>query len=117
MDGNLPFTYLWSNGNTNEDIPSGLTAGTYTVTVTDDDLCTDTQSIIITQPLALNDSVQTVNPACGVNNGSITIFPYDGTSPYSFLWSNSQTTQTISGLSPGSYTVTVTDANCAPNSG
>ena len=59
----------------------------------------------------MNDSVQVTNATCGLNNGSITVFPYNGTSPYTYLWSNTQTTATISSLAAGSYTVTITDAN------
>ncbi|MDQ3052166.1 MAG: gliding motility-associated C-terminal domain-containing protein [Bacteroidota bacterium] len=110
-NGSLPYSVVWSNGQTSQDI-TGLIAGTYTVTVTDADLCTATTNAVVTQPAAvLNDSVQTVRPTCGNNNGSVTVFPYNGTSPYTYLWNNSQTTQTISGLAPGSYTVTITDAN------
>jgi gliding motility-associated-like protein len=110
QDGTAPIDYLWSNGAIVDDI-NGLQAGTYTVTVTDADLCTATLPVTITEPLALNDSVQITNAACGLNNGSITVFPYDGTSPYSYLWSNTQTTATISSLTAGTYTVTITDAN------
>ncbi|MBL0343011.1 MAG: hypothetical protein IPP71_20365 [Bacteroidetes bacterium] len=53
---------------------------------------------------ALNDSVRVTNSPCGLNNGSIIVFPYSGTAPYTYLWSNAQTTQTISNLAPGSYT-------------
>ncbi len=109
--GTIPITYLWSNSAITQNI-TNVIAGTYTVTVTDANLCTSTISGIVTQPLAaLNDSVQVTNARCGLNNGSITVFPYNGTSPYTYLWSNSQTTQTISNLAPGSYTVTITDAN------
>ncbi|MBK7387909.1 MAG: SprB repeat-containing protein [Bacteroidetes bacterium] len=110
QDGASPFTYLWSNGAIVDDINT-LTAGTYTVTVTDADLCTASLPVTVTEPFALNDSVQTTNASCGSNNGSITVFPYDGTSPYTYLWSNAQTTATISSLTAGTYTVTITDAN------
>lgn len=109
--GTAPITYLWSNSAVTQDI-SNIPVGTYTVTVTDANLCTSTVSGIVTQPVAaLNDSVQVTNARCGLSNGSITVFPYNGTSPYTYLWNNSQTTQSISGLAPGSYTVTITDAN------
>ncbi len=110
-NGTLPYSIIWSNGQSIQDI-TGLISGSYTVTVTDADLCTATANAVVAQPsAALNDSVQTVQPTCGFSNGSITVYPYNGTSPYTYLWNNSQTTQTISGLAPGSYTVTITDAN------
>jgi gliding motility-associated-like protein len=109
--GTSPFGYQWTGGSTSQDL-TNVVAGTYTVTVTDANLCTATLSSAITQPAtALNDSITKVNTTCGNNNGSATIYPYNGTSPYTYLWSNTQTSQTISGLSPGPYTVTITDAN------
>ncbi|MBL0342867.1 MAG: hypothetical protein IPP71_19475 [Bacteroidetes bacterium] len=111
FSGAGPYGYLWSNTATSQDI-TGLIIGTYTVTVTDANFCTATVDGIVTQPLAaLNDSVRVTNARCGLNNGSIISFPYNGTSPYTYLWNNSLTTQTISNLTPGSYTVTITDAN------
>ncbi|MBL0343013.1 MAG: SprB repeat-containing protein [Bacteroidetes bacterium] len=109
--GLLPYNYSWSNSATSQDI-TNVVANTYTVTVTDANLCTSTVSGIVTQPLAaLNDSVQIINSSCGASNGSVTVFPYSGTSPYTYLWNNSQTTQTISALPSGVYSVTITDAN------
>jgi hypothetical protein len=108
-----PYTYLWSNGQTDATI-SGLAAGTYTVTVTDANLCTDTESVTITQPAAavlaaINDST---NVLCyGGLTGSATASASGGVAPYTYLWSNGQTDATISGLAAGTYTVTVTDAN------
>jgi hypothetical protein len=111
--GVAPYTYLWSNGQTDATI-SGLAAGTYTVTVTDANLCTDTESVTITQPAAavltaINDST---NVLCyGGLTGSATASASGGVAPYTYLWSNGQTDATISGLAAGTYTVTVTDAN------
>jgi subtilisin-like proprotein convertase family protein len=109
VGGTPPYTYAWSNGGTTQTI-SGLAAGTYNVTVTSSNGCSGTGSVTITQPAALTVSVSGVNPTSG-NNGSATANPSGGTSPYSYLWSNGGTTQTITGLGAGTYTVTVTDAN------
>jgi len=107
--GILPYTYLWSTGATTQTI-TGLSVGVYMVTVTDSSGCFNVR------PAYVNYSNQsfyvyltTVSPNCG-NNGSITATPSNGTGPYTYLWSNGATTQTISGLSPGNYTVTVTDS-------
>ncbi len=109
--GASPFSYQWSNGATTQDI-SGVASGSYTVTVTDANLCTSTLSAAVNQPAAaLNDSVHVTNATCGNNNGAVTVFPYAGTSPYTFLWNTGATSQTITGLAPASYTVTITDAN------
>ena len=112
-DGTAPYTYIWSNGATTEDI-TNLTAGTYTVTVTDANGCTTTATGTVTQPsasLSAGTSV-TQNVSCnGGNNGSITLTVNGGTAPYTYNWSNGDTTQNIGNLASGNYAVTITDAN------
>ncbi|RZJ87629.1 MAG: hypothetical protein EOO60_11995, partial [Hymenobacter sp.] len=96
---------------------SGLAAGNYTVTVTDAASATTTQSFIITQPSALSSSGSQINIACnGTSTGSASVSVSGGTAPYSYSWQNNgttlpQTTASVSGLSAGSYTVSITDAN------
>jgi hypothetical protein len=113
--GQIPYTYLWSNGATTQDL-TGLAAGTYTVTVTDGRSCTQVSSaFVVTQPLVPFTVVGTPSEvSCyGGNDGAITITPAGGTMPYGFLWSNGATTQNISGLAAGNYFVTVSDIyNC-----
>lgn len=107
--GNGPYTYLWSNGQTTA-TATGLTAGTYTVTIYDAGLCTATASVTITQPTVLSASTTQVNVSCnGGTNGSATVTPAGGTTPYTYLWSNGQTTATATGLAAGTYSVLVTD--------
>ena len=106
-----PYTYNWSNGSTTEDI-SGLTAGNYTVTITDNAASSLTTIISITEPaeIIIIDSI--ISVTCnGANNGSIYITPTGGTGPYNYAWSNGATTQNITGLSAGIYSVTVSDGN------
>ena len=106
-----PYTYLWTGGFTTQDI-SGLTAGTYTVTITDANGCTAGAGFNITQPAAIVLTETHVNVSCnGGTNGSINLSVAGGASPYTYGWSNSATTQDISGLAAGFYAVTVTDAN------
>ncbi len=111
-NGTPNYTYSWTNGATNSNA-TGLTAGGYTVTVTDSAGCIATASVTLTQPTVL--TVTTggiVNVLCnGGSNGSITGTAGGGTSPYAYLWSNGQTNSTATGLTAGSYTITVTDAN------
>ena len=109
----MPINYLWSNGDTTE-TTTNLTPGTYTVQITDANNCPAQLSVQITGPAVLLANVSvTHETGLGLNNGTATSQPTGGTMPYSFLWSNDSTTQTITGLSPGAYTVTVTDAhNC-----
>jgi hypothetical protein len=107
--GNL--TYTWSNGMSGANI-SNLTAGTYTLTVTDSNNCTATESVTINQPsnLIANASA-TGETSAGTNDGTATAAPTGGNPGYTFLWSTGSSNQTISNLSPGSYTVTITDNN------
>src|SRR5205085_1360937 len=87
--------------------------GTYTVTVTDANGCTAATSVTITQPAAALSLSQThVNVLCfGNATGSVDLTVAGGTTSYTYAWSNGATTQDISGLIAGTYTVTVTDAN------
>ncbi len=118
VTGTAPFSFVWNTGATTEDV-SGLPAGTYWVTVTDGRGCSKTDTFVITEPPALViDSITTVDPSgCGTNDGSATVWVSGGTGSYSYSWSNGQTTATATGLSGGSYTVTVTDANGCQVSG
>ncbi|MEI6852431.1 MAG: gliding motility-associated C-terminal domain-containing protein, partial [Bacteroidota bacterium] len=110
--GSAPYTYNWSNS-ANTVINSGLTAGTYTVTTTDYNGCTSMASVVINQPALITIGVTSqTNVFCaGGNNGAATITASGGIVPYSYNWSNGANTAHISGLTAGSYTVTVTDNN------
>ncbi|MCG8329438.1 MAG: T9SS type A sorting domain-containing protein [Chitinophagales bacterium] len=110
-DGMAPYTYAWSSGGT-EMTETGLAAGNYTVTVTDADNCTDVASFSITEPdLLIANATASGESGANANDGTAMAGPTGGTPPYSYLWSNNETTAMISGLMPGTYTVTVTDAN------
>jgi len=109
--GNGTFSYLWSNGETTASV-TGLAAGTYVAVVTDGENCTASVSATITQPNALlANASATGETANGANNGTATANPSGGTPGYTYAWSNGGTTQTITNLAPGSYTVNVTDMN------
>lgn len=104
-------TFAWSNGATGA-TASNLAAGSYTVTATDANGCTRTQSFTITAPTAITVTGTVTNNVCaGVNNGSITASATGGTGTKTFAWSNGATGATASNLAVGSYTVTATDAN------
>ncbi|CAA6830271.1 MAG: internalin, putative [uncultured Aureispira sp.] len=110
--GTLNYTYLWSNGASTEDL-TGLGAGVYQVTLTDANGCEAiSNSIAVNNSSGLSltvDSIQTI--ACsGGNNGAILLTTNGGTSPYSYLWSNNETTEDITVLSAGTYQVTISDA-------
>ena len=109
--GTAPYTYLWSNNSTVQD-PQSLSAGTYTVTVTDANGCTATTSVTITQPSTLTSSFTQINVGCfGNNTGSIDLTVTGGVAPFSYLWSNNFTQEDLQNLAAGTYSVTVTDAN------
>lgn len=111
------YTYSWSNGATTEDL-SGLGAGTYTVTVTDTNMCqlsatytinesNQLEATLFSPVYTFNTNISTFNG----NDGSIQTTVTGGTPPYSYAWSNGMTTKDISGLTAGTYGVVVTDAN------
>ncbi len=118
--GTVPFSYLWSNGATTEDA-TGLIAGSYTLTVTDTNGCTATTGPhVVTEPTALVITLDSIdNVSCnGAADGGVFITATGGTGSYTYAWSNTGSSQNITGLSGGSYTVTVTDANgCTQTSG
>jgi SprB repeat/Secretion system C-terminal sorting domain len=115
--GTTPYSYTWSNGQTSP-MQTSLSAGTYTVTVSDSKSCSSTSSVTITQPIALTISVAVTNVSCnGGNNGVATITATGGTTPYSYTWSNGQTSPMQTSLSAGTYTVTVSDSkSCSSTS-
>ena len=109
--GTTPYSYSWSNGQTNS-VNSNLISGTYIFTITDDNNCTSTGTITVTQPEVLATNITPTNITCnGFENGSINISISGGTIPYSYSWSNGFNSQNISSLDVGTYTVTVTDNN------
>ena len=114
--GTIPYSYLWSGGQTTEDL-TNLCAGIYCVTVTDANLCTATDCIIITGPAPLTANISGTNVLCnGGADGNADLTVTGGTMPYSYSWSTAETTEDISGLSPGIYYVTVTDFNLCTTS-
>ncbi len=108
---NPPFTGLWSNGVvglTNND----LGAGTYSITVTDGVGCTASSSFTVTAPPLLTVSVLTTDEtSSGANDGTAEATASGGTPGYTYLWSNGSTTDSIGGLAPGVYSVTISDGN------
>jgi len=116
-NGIAPFTYSWSTKDVTPNVDS-LCSDTVTVTATDSIGCPATASIIMVEPPPIViDSTQSTNlTSCGSNDGTATAYPSGGTSLYSYTWDDSatQTTQTATGLTAGTYNVTVTDANNCP---
>ncbi len=109
--GLAPYSYNWSNGAGTEDI-SNLTAGTYTVTVTDDNNCTEDFSVTLSQPTAINASLNAVNPVCqNDSRGSIDLTVNGGVPGYTFQWNNGEQTEDLIDLYAGLYSCEITDDN------
>jgi len=110
VSGGVPgYTYLW-NDNVTTANRSGLTAGTYLLTVTDSKGCTATTSAVVTQPDAIVITPSITPVTCYANNnGIINLGVTGGTPGYTYLWNDGSALQNRTGLAPGSYSVTVTD--------
>jgi len=114
----LPLTYLWKDnlGNPISTITfvSGLSGGTYTVTVTDNNGCVTSGVAVIFEPNPIASAIlSSTDASCfGVCDGDATVMAGGGTTPYTYLWiSNGQTNDTATGLCAGLHIVQITDAN------
>jgi hypothetical protein len=106
VTGPGPFTYSWSNGATTEDI-SGLASGTYSVTVTNVNGCREVRNFVVPSAFTLSGNT---GFGCSKISGYVDLSVNGGMSPLTYSWSNGSTTQDVSNLPAGSYTVNVTDA-------
>ena len=111
--GTTPLSYAWSTGSTSSTGLSGLSAGSYALTITDNSGCTYDTTFAVAQPAALTATVTNVlSQSCSTtNNGSITVNPGGGTAPYTYAWNNGSSGNPLSAVAAGNYTVTITDAN------
>jgi len=107
--GSGNYTYAWSTGATTAQI-TGLAAGTYNVTATNGN-CTATGSATVSQPpVLIVNALTTAETAPGASDGSATAMAMGGTPDYTFVWSTGATTAAITGLAPGTYSVTASDS-------
>ncbi|MCB9189687.1 MAG: gliding motility-associated C-terminal domain-containing protein [Flavobacteriales bacterium] len=112
--GTAPYQYSWSNSGGGNQLATNLCAGAYTMTVTDDNGCTTTSNITLTQPQALSASATTTNLSCFQScDGSASVSVSGGVTPYAYQWNNSTfaTTSSFANECAGTYTVQVTDDN------
>ena len=110
--GTDPYSYQWSDSFAQTgQIALGLKEGVYSLTVTDSDNCTkvSTVNLLNTSSLSIN-VLQTAGGHCGSNNGTVASSAQGGPQPYTWLWSNGDTTSTATGMVAGTYGVTITDA-------
>jgi gliding motility-associated-like protein len=114
--GTAPYAYSWDSGQNSQDI-SGLGAGNYTLTITDNKGCTRQETYNIGQPNVLSGTMSKVDVLChGNTTGIVEINPSGGVAPYTYAWQNSQNvlvanTSTLTNVKAETYQVTVTDAN------
>jgi hypothetical protein len=107
--GTAPYTYNWGGGVTTQN-RTGVSAGTYTVTVTDNNSSTVSQSYTVTEPTVLSATASSV--VISATKTQVTATPSGGTAPYSYQWNpDNGTTATISVTPMQAYNVTVTDTN------
>ena len=109
------YSFAWSNS-VNTAVNTGIGAGTYTLTVTDANGCTDTESIVVSEPDALfaNLTIDATISCNGICDGQVTVAPSGGTGPYTVQWQAGMTAtgNTATNLCGGTnYDVTITDAN------
>lgn len=114
--GTAPYQFVWSNGSTGTGLThqiSQLSAGTYQVTITDQNGCTTMVSQVVEQPpLLVTQLTEADSLVCqGESNAFISTMVQGGSPPYQYIWSTGATTSNIENLSAGIFTLTVSDAN------
>ncbi len=108
-----PYVYAWAPGGQTNKTATNLSSKTYTLTVTDKNGCTTTATAVIPPSVVTAAVNATTSVSCfGGSDGTATVTPNGGISPYAYSWSpKGGTGVTATGLSVGSYTVTVTDSS------
>ncbi|MBQ2573592.1 MAG: hypothetical protein II575_05170, partial [Bacteroidales bacterium] len=110
LGGNPSYSYEWSDGQRTQ-TAVGLSAGNYTVTVSDSGGCNVALQCTINQPMELVATVASRDLICGISRGSLSAVVVGGTQPYSYIWSNGITAVDNTDLAVGQYALTVSDAN------
>jgi gliding motility-associated-like protein len=109
--GSGGYSYSWSPSGGNAATATGLAAGNYVVTVTDSDNCQSSLAVVIGSQPAIIVSGTVINEDCGEQNGQISVAASGGTGALSYSWDNGSSSTTLSNLTSGQYTVTVSDQN------
>ena len=106
-----PYVYSWNTGGTNSSL-TNLTVGVYELTVQDNASNTVVETIVLTEPAEITTTYMVINESgAGNADGALDVSVSGGSGGYSYMWSNGATTEDISALSAGIYTLSVTDWN------
>jgi gliding motility-associated-like protein len=109
--GSGKYFYAWSNGRSEQSI-ARLSHGSYSVVVTDEYGCTASeQAVLDPPPPPIQLTLQASDAVCAPDDGGIRANILGGQAPYSFLWSTGDTTRIVTGMSAGTYSIKVKDAN------
>jgi hypothetical protein len=108
--GVVPYSFSWGGGNTTDSL-GHLMAGSYMVTVTDNDGNAFEGNFTVASPAEMSINITTTDATAGNNDGSAIATVTGGTGPYVYMWSNGATISDAMQLAGGNYTLTVTDAN------
>jgi outer membrane protein OmpA-like peptidoglycan-associated protein len=115
--GKPPYTYRWNEESKTNQI-MGLSSGRYEVIVTDADYNVCRAAVILSEPKPINinlkENIRITNP--DKPDGRLTILVGGGNGSYTYSWSNGRTTQNLTGLNAGVYSVSISDKNgCTSN--
>src|SRR6185295_4295108 len=104
-----PYTYLWAPGGQTTQTINNIPGGSYTVTVTDANGCTQIQSFNVSTTSGMTSTLASTQPSCTGCNGTATATPVGGTGPFTYSCTTApvQTTQTATGLCAGTYSLTI----------
>lgn len=110
--GTEPYTYAWDNGASTANLQN-ITAGTYSLTITDDNGCSTSLSGEVTEPFqALGSSIEHSEISCNdASDASVDVDVWGGTPFYTYAWSNGSSSQDLTNVPAGTYTVSITDNN------
>ena len=112
IGGQAPVTLTWNDGSTSGTVRNNLLPGTYSVSISDGKPCYINRTFIIVepQPLVLNAIVQNALNCFNASSGAINLVVSGGTPPFTYNWSNSVTSEDLSNIPNGNYSVVVTDS-------
>ncbi|MBK6834503.1 MAG: gliding motility-associated C-terminal domain-containing protein [Bacteroidetes bacterium] len=108
--GTTPYQYNWIAGGQTTSAVANLCAGTYFVQVKDADNCLVNDSVVINETNTIIANITATATNCGASTGQAIVAPSGGTAPYTFVWPDASTNDTISNLPAGTYSVEITDA-------